>query len=43
MQEEAKKQEQDAERVLDENVEFYDPWQQSFSEDFKRRQQEFEF
>jgi hypothetical protein len=29
--------------VADENIEFFDPWQQAFKEESSRRKQEFEF
>lgn len=43
MQDEHKRDDLDETTVPDQEAELFDPWQQAFSEDLKRQQNEFEF
>lgn len=43
MQEEQKRDDVNETTVPEPEAEFFDPWQQAFSEDLKRQQQEFEY
>nr|CAD6436987.1 hypothetical protein REQ54_04169 [Rhizobium sp. Q54] len=43
MQDQVAYEDRDETANPDDQVEFYDPWQQAFHEDLKRRQNEFDF
>lgn len=43
MLDETTNEDRDETATPDEQVDFYDPWQQAFREELTRRQQEFEF